>query len=171
MHHVALITLVTGLGLPLAASAFDYRATTPAFTVSVPGLPALAMSESPERGPAGERRSRGGDTRYGADIVATPAGHEVGTRECAGQFLRALVARPGMPARDSIYRAPLSAQTFLVIYGLGEGADQAWHAHLLAATGQHCVEAHFQRAAAPGEDADDWRKAFLDARIEPGTSP
>ncbi len=126
------------------AAAFEQRVADPGFTVVVPQLPQSVR----------------------ADVSAVPAGRDVITRVCAGQFIRTLVRRPGMPDRDSIYRAPLDADNFLVLYRLGDEGARTLHAHLLAAArGTHCVEAHFERPLAPGEDEDDWRRSFTGARI------
>jgi hypothetical protein len=74
-----------------------------------------------------------------------------------------------MPDRDNIYRAPLDASTFLVLYVFEQQSKKVFHAHLLsAAAGTHCIEAHFTRDAAVGEDEDKWRTTFTDARIREG---
>jgi hypothetical protein len=71
-----------------------------------------------------------------------------------------------MPDRDSIYRAPLDENTFLVLYILGEARNRQLHAHLLAAASTtHCIEAHISRALREGEDEDNWRRSFDGARI------
>ena len=74
-----------------------------------------------------------------------------------------------MPDRDSIYRAPLDASTFLVLYIFEQRGKKVLHAHLLsAAAGTHCIEAHFSRDEVLGEDEDKWRTTFDDARIREG---
>jgi hypothetical protein len=99
-------------------------------------------------------------------IVVTTAGTEVSPRTCAGSLLRTLVARPGMPDRDSIYRAPLDQDTFLVLYILGSPPARRLHAHLLSsASAKHCVEFHASRPERPGEDVDEWRKSFIGSRV------
>lgn len=151
-----------------AVAAFEQHVAEPGFTVSVPKLPAFVLEPTTAATPgtlalAGQA-GPGGALR--ATVTVTPAAHEVGTRVCAGAFIRGLVARPGMPGRDSIYRAPLDAETFLVLYILEVGGAKALHAHLLAAVGsRHCVEAHFERPMAAGEDEDDWRRSFAGARV------
>ena len=154
------------------AAAFQADLSDPALHIEVPGLPALALSLALARtepaGPAAAARLVGDDGTYAVEVLATPSAQAANTRTCAGQFIRSLVQRPGMPARDNIYRAPLNAQTFLVLYILRDNGQQVLHAHLLAAApGTHCVEAHFNRRLRAGEDEDDWRRQFDGARIDP----
>lgn len=142
--HLRAVLALASVAAAWPAAAFEQRVDDPGFTVVVPLLPQSVR----------------------ADVHAAPAARGVITRLCAGEFLRALVKRPGIPDRDSIYRAPLDAGTFLVLYRLGDGGTRTLHAHLLAAArGTHCVEAHFERPLGPGEDEDDWRRSFAGARI------
>lgn len=165
--------MAAGLLAPaVSARAFDFRSTQPAFAVRVPGVPAVAASIEAAPGPGAPEQASGTDGRYRVEVITSKADKRaITTRECAGRALRGLVSRPGMPNRDSIYRAPLDAQTFLVIYEIAsDGATRELHAHLLAAVGgTHCVEAHISRPASEGEDEDDWRSTFRDARIEDGS--
>jgi hypothetical protein len=172
IHRTAVLSprkflLIAGLcGAHALACAFDASIDEPGFTISVPALPAIALAE-PRAAPAqATRQLTGGDGTYSIALAIQRADKAISTRECAGSFLRALVARPGMPARDSIYRAPLNERTFLVIYLLDAQGVQTLHAHLLAsAASTHCIEAHFSRAKRTGEDDDDWRKSFAGASI------
>lgn len=133
----------------LPAAAFDWTLATPPAVVSVPQWRAP---------PAG----------LAVDIAAAASPAGASTRLCAGAFLRTLVRQPGMPDRDSIYRAPLDADTFLVLYILQADGRRTLHGHLLAAAaGTHCIDAHFSRPMAPGEDEDTWRAGFAGAAIRP----
>jgi hypothetical protein len=153
-------------GACAVAHAFDASIPDPPFTVSVPALPAIALTEQPASSPRATRQFAGGDGTYAVALSILRAERAVTTRECAGTILRSLIARPGMPARDSIYRAPLNERAFLVIYVLDRQAGPVLHAHLLAsAASTHCIEAHFSRAKRAGEDEDDWRKSFLDSSV------
>ena len=72
-----------------------------------------------------------------------------------------------MPERDSVYRAPLSEKTFLVLYVMTDSGPPVLHAHLLSAVAaSHCAQAHFTHPRQPDEDQEDWRKAFAGARID-----
>lgn len=157
--------LALGL-LPLAAAAFELTLAEPELSIAAPGVPAIALQELPASAPAGRRAFTGHDARYRVELTLSPQAPEASPRVCAGQFLRTLVAAPGMPPRDSIYRAPLDAHTFLVIYALGDERQPTLHAHIVSAAGTaHCADAHFSRRAAPGEDIDDWRTTFTSARV------
>jgi hypothetical protein len=148
------------------ASAFEASIPDPAFTLSVPALPAIALTEQAASPQRATRQFAGGDGTYAIALSIVRTERAVTTRECAGTILRSLIARPGMPARDSIYRAPLNERAFLVIYVLDGQAGPVLHAHLLAsAASTHCIEAHFSRAKRVGEDEDDWRKSFLDSTV------
>lgn len=151
-----------------AAQALDVGLDQPALTVAVPGLPPgrLALRHHLAEGHAVASGQAGA---LAVELDASPAPEAI-TRSCADNFLRALVKRPGMPDRDSIYRAPLDLQTFVVLYILGEGEARRLHAHLLAAVAGHCVDAHFSRAPQPGEHEDLWRTSFQGATIR-GTAP
>lgn len=159
--------LLAALGLlPHAAWAFDLRVPDPELSLTVPGVPAIALQEQSAGSPAGRRTLAGHDANFRVELSLSPQAGETSPRVCAGQFLRMLVAAPGMPPRDSIYRAPLDAQTFLVIYALGDERRPTLHAHIVGAAGRtHCADAHFSRAATPGEDIDVWRTTFTSARV------
>lgn len=163
---IRLIFVVLGLGGGVApAAAFEASFPEPGFTLSVPALPAIALTEQAASARAA-RQFAGGDGTYAVALSVEPAHRSITTRECAGSLLRTLSARPGMPARDNIYRAPLNERTFLVIYVLNGQAGPVLHAHLLAsAASSHCIEAHFSRAKRAGEDEEDWRKSFLDSNV------
>lgn len=151
-----------------AAGAFEVALKEPVLTLAVPALPAMTLDiqASP---PAGATLAMAGSgAGYSVTLRLTPSPADASPRTCAGSFLRALVARPGMPSRDNIYRAPLDEATFLVIYRLGDEPARMLHAHLLSsAAGPRCVEAHFARAATAGEDEDNWRKTFAGAHFGP----
>jgi len=165
MHTRSLLAASLLLCTHTLGAAFDASVTDPDFTIRVPALPAipLAAQAAPARA---SKLLAGSDGTHAVAVVIEPASKDIGTRECAGTFLRALVQRPGMPSRDNIYRAPLNERTFLVIYILDGKPKQVLHAHLLAAASAHCVDAHFSRDLRSGEDTDDWRKAFAGAAIE-----
>ena len=163
VRRVVAIGLVAVHGLALG---FEAKVTEPAFTISVPSLPNIPLRQQAQAAPSAPRLI-GGDGTYEVTVVLTAMAKPVSARECAGSGLRSILARPGLPSRDSIYRAPLSASTFLVIYVAPGGVQPVLHAHLLAApAGTHCTEVHFSRQERPGEDADGWRRTFADARIE-----
>ena len=148
------------------ASAFEASIPDPAFTLSVPALPAIALTEQTASPARATRQFAGGDGTYAIALSIEQAERSITTRECAGTILRSLIARAGMPARDNIYRAPLNERAFLVIYVLDGQAGPVLHAHVLAsAASTHCIEAHFSRAKRAGEDEDDWRKSFLDSSV------
>ena len=152
------------------AQAFEASVSQPAFTVVVPSLPALAVAApAADSSSAPSVRLVGSDGTTTLAISVDDAKRSITPRECAGSFLRALVARPGMPPRDSIYRAPLNEAVFLVIYILGDEPASVLHAHLLSsAASTHCIEAHFTRALLAGEDEDAWRRTFSGASIVEG---
>ncbi len=162
------VTLALAL-LPMAAPAFELTLPEPALSIAVPGVPAIALAEPAAATPDGRRTLAGHDTTYRVELALSPQrppAPEASPRVCAGQFLRTLVAAPGMPPRDSIYRAPLDASTFLVIYALGDERQPTLQAHIVSAAGTaHCADVHFSRQAAPGEDIDDWRTTFTSARV------
>lgn len=163
MQRIAAATLAL---LPLGGWAFDIRVPEPELSLAVPGVPTIALQERPATVPPGRRILTGRDATFQVELSLAPQAGETSARVCAGQFLRTLVAAPGMPSRDSIYRAPLDAQTFLVIYALGDERQPTLHAHIVSAAGHsHCADAHFSRAAAPGEDIDAWRTTFTSARV------
>lgn len=169
-HRAAALMAALSFGAAAApgAAAFGLQAADPAFVIDVPGLPEVPLQRR-AAGTAGDAAPGYAGQAGGLDVtVELTAGREgVSTRECAGRFLRALVARPGMPDAEGLYRAPLGPQTFLVIYLRDDGPVRRLHAHLLAAAaGGRCVEAHFQRPARPDEDDDAWRQSFTGARIE-----
>lgn len=167
--HVRIVSIIAAtalVGVHGSVRAFEAKVTEPAFTITVPALPQIALQKQE---PATESSPRlvGDDGTHKVAIILITMPKPVSARECAGTGLRSILSRPGMPNRDSIYRAPLSASTFLVIYVVASGAQPILHAHLLAApTGTHCTEVHFSRPQRPGEDVDDWRKAFTGARID-----
>lgn len=170
----SLLAFATWAGFASPGQAFEASVLQPAFTVVVPALPSIPMA-APARpsGASASTRLVGGDGRLDLTISTDDAHRPITPRECAGSFLRMLVARPGMPPRDSVYRAPLNEALFLVIYILdGEPKpkpERTLHAHLLStAASTHCVEAHFARAMQPGEEEDAWRRSFTGASIVEG---
>lgn len=155
--------LTSGAG----AGAFELVVNGPDFTIVVPRLPAIALQPLKAPAPPGAQTLSGGDGTYEISLLVAPAERETSTRACAGAFLRALTARPGMPARDNIYRAALDAETFLVLYILATPKPERLHAHLLSsANATHCVELHVSRAMRDGEDEDAWRRSFQGSHIE-----
>lgn len=149
-----------------SAGAFEQAFEAPAFVVSVPGLPDFRLAPA---GLAKRVAARGQDATVSAEVLATESRQAGSTRSCAGEFLRELVKRPQMPDRDSIYRAPFDAGTFLVLYILEQQGAKVLHAHLVsAAAGTHCIDAHFSRAMKAGEDEDAWRTTFTGARVREG---
>lgn len=168
--HRSARAAAAGLALLAAgtAGAFDLAIADPSFALAVPGLPAIRVAEQPRGSATGRRVLGGRDATFAVDVALQRQAAEPSPRVCAGLFLRSLVVQPGMPNRDSIYRAPLDENTFLVIYLLGDAPQQALHAHIFSSAGStHCVDAHFSRAATPGEDIDAWRVSFSTARAKP----
>jgi len=155
------------IGSPAAVAAFEAKVSDPDFTITVPALPDIALQRQPA-GAESAPRLLGDDGTYKVDVVIGAAQRSVSARECAGSGLRSILSRPGLPSRDNVYRAPLSANTFLVLYVVPEGPTL--HAHLLSAVGErHCAEVHFSRRQRAGEDVDDWRKSFSGAHIDAAT--
>lgn len=151
------------------AAAFELALPEHAIVITVPAVPGIAVQPLPATAakPAAALRLAGTDGAYRFDVALFDQGKPVSARECAGVRLRAIVSQPGMPDRDHVYRAPLSASTFLVVYAIGRGVQRDWHAHLIAAAGTaHCADAHFTRPARAGEDGDEWRLTFTNARID-----
>jgi hypothetical protein len=149
-----------------SAGAFELAVSGPDFTVVVPRLPAIPL-EAHTAAPPATKAMRGDDGTHQVLLLVTPSARETSTRSCAGAFLRALVGRPGMPDRDSIYRAPLDTDTFLVLYI--QGTPQRLHAHLLSsANASHCIELHVSKALREGDDADAWRRSFQGSHIAAG---
>ncbi|GAB3771994.1 hypothetical protein GCM10028796_41680 [Ramlibacter monticola] len=150
--------------------AFEQAFEPPPFVVSVPQIPDFRVTNIPNRSNALSVHALGRNEIFAAEVTAAPSPQAGSTRTCAGMFLRDLVKRPNMPDRDSIYRAPFDASTFLVLYILEQRGKKELHAHLLSsAGGTHCVDAHFSRDMAVGEDEDKWRTTFTGARIREGS--
>ena len=149
------------------ASAFELKAENPDFTVTVPNLPSVRLeAQTPSDSNVSSAMS-GVDGTYKITLLVTKAEKETTTRTCAGSFLRSLVARPGMPDRDNIYRTALDEDTFLVLYILAEQGGQQLHAHILSsASATHCIEMHFSRARRNGEDEDGWRQSFVGSHVQ-----
>ena len=151
------------------AGAFELAAKNPNFTVKVPSLPAIALDRQPTSASNVSSAMAGDDGTYKVSLVVTRAASDTTTRACAGDFLKSLLARPGMPDRDNIYRTALDENTFLVLYILSTRGDLQLHAHLLSsASATHCIEMHFSRAGRDGEDDDGWRQSFVGSHIEDG---
>ena len=166
MHASSPAAAVVLLAAASFAQAFEQKVSNPDFLVSVPGLPAIAMSAEPVGDAGGSRTLNGADDRHKVALTVTRAGREVNANACAATFVRQLVKRPGMPDKDGIYRAPLDNSTFLVLYVLSEGTGRLLHAHLLSAVAAtHCIDAHFTKALRSGEDEDAWRESFVGARV------
>ena len=148
------------------ACAFEYSFDAPPFTVRVPRLPSITLAAPSASNGGGVLTARGQDPTYVVEIIATAAAAASSTRACAGTLLRELIARPNMPGRDNIYRAPVDPNTFLVLYLMELDGKRQLHAHLLSASGNtHCVDAHFSRTAPVGEDIDNWRTTFDGATV------
>jgi hypothetical protein len=166
IRAVAALALI-GCGLR-PASAFELKVTNPDFTVTVPNLPDLRL-QPPATRAAGATRTLVDDGDYRVTAGLKEAASPVSARECAGTGLRAILAQPGMPGRDNVYRAALSATTFLVLYVQTDDRRTMLHAHLLSAVaGTHCADVHFIRPGRRGEDHEEWRNAFTGARIDDG---
>ena len=162
---VAALFSATGI-----AGAFELKLSEPALGLSVPGVPAIALQEQTPSPASSKRLLAGRDSVYTIEVELSPQANEMSPRTCAGLLLRTLLSQPGMPNRDSIYRAPLDVSTFLVIYAAGEGQQAKLHAHIISSAGtSHCANAHFVRQAKAGEDADEWRTIFTSARVLPAT--
>lgn len=166
--HLRLLFVVLLGGFHAAVGAFELGLRDPEFNLSVPGVPSIAMHEQSASGGSAKRVLTGHDDTFSVDVELSRQPNEMSPRTCAGTILRTLVSQPGMPHRDSIYRAPLDAATFLVIYVRSQGQQEKFHAHLISSAGaDHCVNAHFTRVAKAGQDVDDWRTTFTSARIAP----
>jgi len=166
MRILTAIASASLLAPALPACAFEQAFSVPPFVVSVPRLPTIAVGVPiPSQG-GNVLTARGQDTTYVVEISATASGSATSTRACVGASLRELVARPNMPGRDNIYRAPFDSNTFLVLYVMELDGKKRLHAHLLsAAGGTHCIDAHFSRGLVMGEDVDDWRTVFTGATV------
>jgi len=150
------------------AGAFELALSEPELSLSVPGVPAITLREQTPSPESSRRLLAGRDAVYTVEVELSRQASEVSPRTCAELLLRALLSQPGMPHRDSIYRAPLNISTFLIIYTAGEGPQEKLHAHILSSAGaNHCANAHFIRQARAGEDADEWRTTFTSARVLP----
>lgn len=169
MRPSCLSAIASMLALCGSAHAFEQKVSDPDFTVTVPNLPSIRLETQAAPDPDVSSAMSGDDGTYKISLVVTRADRGATAQSCAGVFLRALVARPGMPDRDGIYRAALDQNTFLVLYILGTRGGQQLHAHLLSsASATHCIEAHFSRARHAGEHEDDWRKSFSGSHIQQG---
>jgi hypothetical protein len=166
MRVLTAIASASLLAPALPACAFEQAFAVPPFVVSVPRLPNISVGAPiPSQG-GNVLTARGQDTTYVVEISATASAGASSTRACAGASLRELVARPNMPDRDNIYRAPFDSNTFLVLYVMELGGKRLLHAHLLsAAGGTHCIDAHFSRSLLTDQDVDDWRIIFTDATV------
>lgn len=161
---LAMTSLIAACG---NACAFEWKAENPDFTVTVPNLPSVRLEAQTLSDANVSSAMAGVDETYKITLLVTKAEKETSTRACAGSFLRSLVARPGMPDRDNIYRTALDQNTFLVLYILVEPGGQQLHAHLLSsANATHCIEVHFSRARRGGEDEDAWRQTFAGSRVQ-----
>jgi len=167
MHLSLLLAIASMLAACEGANAFELKVASPAFTVTVPNLPSIRLDAQPASNSGASSAMAGEDGTYKVTLLVTKAEKETTTRTCAGSFLRSLVARPGMPDRDNIYRSALDENTFLVLYILGAEGSQQLHAHLLSsASATHCIEAHFSRALRVGEDEDNWRNSFVGSHVQ-----
>ncbi len=168
MKRIPYLVVASLAVAPGIASSFELILSEPELNLSVPGVPAATLHEEAASSPSLKRSLTGSASNFTIDVELLPQLTRVSPRVCAGILVRSLVAQPGMPNRDSIYRAPLNESTFLVIYTLGEGQAQKLHAHVISAAGTtHCANAHFSRQATPGEDIDDWRTTFTSATVVP----
>jgi len=168
VKRAPLVVLALLTAVPCIASAFELRLSQPELNLSVPGVPAAELHEEAGQSASAKRSLTGVASNFAIEVELLAQTGQVSPRVCAGSLLRVLVAQPGMPNRDSIYRAPLDEFTFLVIYALGEGQARKLHAHIISAAGStHCANAHFVRPASPGEDIDEWRTTFTSARVVP----
>jgi hypothetical protein len=148
------------------ACAFEQSFDAPPFIVSVPRLPNIALSAPSASQGGGVLTAQGQDTTYVVEIIATASPAASSTRACAGALLRELIARPNMPDRDNVYRAPVDPNTFLVLYLMERDGKRLLHAHLLSAAGStHCINAHFSRTLPVDEDIDSWRTTFDGATV------
>jgi hypothetical protein len=169
MRTLPLLFVASLMGVHAFASALEVNVSAPDFTVTVPSLPSIEMRQQAPELAGSAPRMVGSDGTYKVEVSLSDANKPVSPRECAHTGLKTIMAQPGMPDRDNVYRAPLSPKTFLVIYLLPDGTRHMLHAHLLSSAGPtHCTDAHISRLARRGEDYDEWRKAFSDARIEDG---
>ena len=167
MHPSRLLATASLLAVCGGAGAFEQKVASPDFTVTVPNLPSIRLEAQAALDPGVSSAMTGEDGTYKVTLRVTKAEKETTTRACAGSFLRSLVARPGMPDRDNIYRTVLDEDTFLVLYILGAQGSQQLHAHLLSsASATHCIEAHFSRARRDGEDEDNWRSSFVGSHVQ-----
>lgn len=166
VRNLAAPVVAFGLAQAFPACAFEQSFDTPAFIVSVPRLPSIALAAPSASQGGGVLTARGQDTTYVVEIIATASAAAGSPRACAGTLLRELIARPKMPDRDNIYRAPVDPNTFLVLYLMELDGKRLLHAHLLSAAGStHCIDAHFSRTLPVGEDIDNWRTTFDGATV------
>ena len=150
-----------------SADALELKAENPDFTVNVPNLPSVRLERQTTSDSNVSTVLAGTDGTYKITLLTTRAQKEITTRECAGAFLRSLLARAGMPDRDNVYRTALDEDTFLVLYILVEPEGQQLHAHLLSsANATHCVEMHVSRARVENEEQDGWRQSFAGSHVQ-----
>jgi hypothetical protein len=166
MRILAALAVDFCLAQALPACAFEQSFDAPPFTVAVPRLPSIPLAALSASQGGGVLTARGQDATYVVEIIATASAAASSTRACAGTLLRELIARPDMPGRDNIYRAPVDPNTFLVLYLMERDGKRLLHAHLLSAAGStHCIDAHFTRTLPVGEDIDSWRTTFDGATV------
>jgi hypothetical protein len=166
MRSLTALAIALVLAPAFPACAFEHSFDAPPFIVSVPRLPSISLGAPSASQGGGVLTARGQDATYVVEIIATASAVAGSTRACAGASLRELAARPRMPDRDNIYRAPVDPNTFLVLYLMELDGKRLLHAHLLAAAGgTHCIDAHFSRGLLGGEDLDNWRTTFSGAAV------
>lgn len=161
--------LILGASLPCRADDFVFEVASPKFRVSIPGIPQLKMEVHPKNASQPHLRYLGSEGAFTVSVFTPAAAAGMTPLECAAATVRALEARPGVPAPADIYKARLNGTTFMAAYAAPFGGTVQLHAHLLsAAGGTHCIEVHTTRTALQEEEIAPWLGELAKARIEPG---
>ena len=168
LRHLVLLTLLGSASAVSYANAFLFSVTAPDFTVSLPTIPSMAMSENPLRSKLPHLRYSGSQGPYNVSVSTPTADAGMTASECASSTVGQLSARPGVPALGSIYRVRINERTYAAIYASPSPGMLMLHAHFVsaAATGSHCIEVHASKVATSKDDVDAWFKGFGSANIE-----
>ncbi|GGC18431.1 hypothetical protein GCM10011572_44780 [Pseudoduganella buxea] len=126
------------------------------------------MNEHPLHHDKPHLRYLGSDGPYTVSVMTPTADGRMTAADCAGSMVKRLVARPGMPPLDSIFRARLNDRTYAAIYAMPGAGKPVLHAHILSAAtgGTHCIEVHVSRIAGSQDDVAPWFKGVGAADIE-----
>lgn len=153
-------------GAPARAQPFEFEATAPDFTVTIPGVPRIGMQPHPMHDTHPHLRYMGADGPYTISVITPRAERGMTALQCASATVRSIAARPNVPPSDEFYKARLDENTYVALYAAQLPGFLQLHAHLLsAAAGTHCVEVHVSKIATSTEDVAPWFNGFREARI------